>query len=105
MFLLRLQVNQFQKLMMEAGFNLPEFTFSNVEDSFTVDHPDTSSKFSVRTQNSSSHPISCKYSPDLSSPNAPRRNGGVSLKDWEETVQFFKRWLPWAKEEIEAVDL
>lgn len=105
MFLLRLQVNQLQKLMMEAGLNLPEFTFSNVNESFTIDHPDTSSNFLIKAQNLLTHPISCKYSPDLSSPNAPKRNGGVSLKDWEETVQFFKRWLPWAKEEIEAVDL
>lgn len=105
MFLLRLQAHQLQKLMLESGFHLSEFTFRNNDADYAIHHAETDSQFMIRSQQSGTHPIGCKFSPDLSSAHSPKRSGGASFKNWEETVQFFQRWLPWAKEEIDAPDL
>lgn len=91
MFLLRLQAHQLQKLMIEVGLNISEFSFHNTDADYIINHAETGSQFMIKSQQSGTHPIGCKFSPDLSSPNSPKRLGGGSFKNWEEAISFFKR--------------
>ena len=105
MFLLRLQVHQLQKLMVENNFNLLEFTSDNTSTEYSIKHKNTDCYFQIQSHNSGSYRFVARVCPDLSSPNQPKKIGSFALKNWEETVQVFNRWIPWAKEELEAPDL